>query len=113
MLCRLHEQGQSIGNVNIYAYEAWSSIPEDFSWEALFNYGHALVNLLATRQNSNNVAEVGHESAKACGKHSNLSQHVSLRPIILMAHSLAGFIVKQVQNSLNQCIRSELTLASV
>lgn len=54
-LCRLHE---SIGNVNIYAYEAWSSINDEFSWDSLLNYGNNLVDILAKRDNSSTAAEV-------------------------------------------------------
>ncbi|KAF2160591.1 hypothetical protein M409DRAFT_28977 [Zasmidium cellare ATCC 36951] len=75
-LCTLHEKTNSISDVNIYAYEAWSSFDEEFTWETPLNHGKLLVNLLATRQNSG-------------------AENTSLRPIVLMAHSLAGFIVKQ------------------
>ncbi|KAF7197496.1 hypothetical protein HII31_01306 [Pseudocercospora fuligena] len=67
-------EGIALGDVNIYAFEPWSSIDDSFTWAEYFNHGNTLVKILATR-----LPDPGG----------------TLKPVVLMAHSLAGFILKQ------------------
>ncbi|EME42543.1 hypothetical protein DOTSEDRAFT_54878 [Dothistroma septosporum NZE10] len=72
-------QGTSLGNVNIYAYEAWSAVDDNFTWTTLSNHGQTLVDILATR----NIQDY------------NSSTRNTLNPVVLVAHSLAGFVLKK------------------
>ncbi|KAK4497676.1 hypothetical protein PRZ48_010329 [Zasmidium cellare] len=66
-----------LGSANIFGYEILATVDDSFTWQDLLECGNHLVKILD-----------GHRS----------SQGPESRPIILMAHSLAGFAVKQCLN---------------